>query len=439
MNVVDLPAAHFTHSVVDDDWGSYRYGYSENCSGVVVFSDGIEEFVWDGPDSVRPALFDGFFEIARKIQEPDRAEEKLEELLTGDKLSKFDDDKTVAVGDFPAEFDEEDETADGECVPSENQVDEREVETTDGERVPIGNQIKRDVDSCTYRIEDTESDAAKLYDQPEIDENRTRDKIQRMIDSPPDLPKESGVAAYFAWPTDILTNAESGEFLGYRMSRPPLDNPKHVLDFTEEYPHTESGSSKGLLGSILKGIGIGGDTESGGDPYDVSLALAEGVHALHQAGHAIGDFHHSKILIDDNRVMFVDCDDFHISGESVKYDGSDIAPEYAPPMDSEASEEVIQQGDRFALAVHIFRLLMEGYHPFETDEEGPTEELEAMIQKSPFPYRVPDSEYLRAPEDAPPYDDLPPEIRNLFEICFIEGQQIPEMRPTAGDWVQVLS
>jgi serine/threonine protein phosphatase PrpC len=125
MAVEDLAASHLTHSVVDDNWPCYRYDFSEYCDGVVLFSDGIEEFVWGGKDSVRPSFFQGAFKIARKVETPKDSERKLEELLTSDSFSDLSDDKTVAVVDFGKNNERK---VDEDGVEDEREVDENGVE-----------------------------------------------------------------------------------------------------------------------------------------------------------------------------------------------------------------------------------------------------------------------------------------------------------------------
>lgn len=100
MAVEDLSASHLTHSVVDNEWPCYRYGLVEECEGVILFSDGIEEFVWGGLDSVRPSFFDGAFKIAREIPDQIEAKNKLKGLLSTNKFERLSDDKTVAVVDL---------------------------------------------------------------------------------------------------------------------------------------------------------------------------------------------------------------------------------------------------------------------------------------------------------------------------------------------------
>lgn len=419
MDVVDLPASNITHPLVQDEWPSYRHGFVESCSGVVVFTDGVEEFVWDGLESVRPGFFDGVFEIAREIQHPEDASEKLEELLTSEEFNRFSDDKTVAVGDLPSNL----------GVVG--------VKADSGEEVSLGDQIKRETAPSTYRIDDSESDAAKLFESTDVDKKSLRAKIEEMIQHPPEVPADSGENLSFAWPNNVLESDESGEFLGYQMSLPVLQDATDVLSFAQEYSSRETESATGVLQTLLNSIGIAGST-SEDRRYTVALALAEGVDALHRVGYAIGNFHHSKILVDGTNVVFVDCDEFHIGTETELMKDNNGAPVYVPPTD-EATIEVVQQSDRFALAVHIFQLLMDGYHPFQaTGSEALECRSEAMIRENPFPYRAPDAEYLSPPEDTPSYAELPPEIRDLFEVCFIEGIQVPEMRPPASKWIDVL-
>ena len=421
MAMVDLAASHITYPLVDDEWPSYRYGFTKSCDGVVIFSDGVEEFVWDDLESVRPEFFDGVFEITNKIKHPESASQKLEELLESEKFKKLSDDKTVAVADVPPNFGLEG------------------LKTGSGDKVSLEESINQDENSHTYRLDSSPSDAAKIYEISDSEQILSRDKTQEMIENPPKIQNELYNPPSFAWPIDTLEHSASGAVVGYRMNLPQFEELEDILEFSMKYTVPESNTSNGLFETLLMQIGLQDEEDSNDDRYDIALSLAEGVNALHQNGYAIGDFHHSGIFVHNNRVIFTDCADYYIEKASESFNNGVFSTRYMPPTDKMESIESIRHGDRFALSVHIFQLLMKGYHPFDAAGEAAAEgDFGEKIVENPFPYRSSNTDYLSPRKEAPPFSELPPDLQDLFELCFIEGKQIPEVRPTAQEWVKAL-
>ena len=111
----------------------------------------------------------------------------------------------------------------------------------------------------------------------------------------------------------------------------------------------------------------------------------------------------------------------------------------------------------FALAVHIFCLLMNGCHPFACakrvngnlyDTMGQMREnsnRNSVVAPQPidnikvgyFPF-FHHKDNITVPVYAPLFDDLPEDIRLLFIKTFVEGYKKPEQRATTDEWIQVL-
>ena len=45
---------------------------------------------------------------------------------------------------------------------------------------------------------------------------------------------------------------------------------------------------------------------------------------------------------------------------------------------------------------------------------------------------------IKPPDYAPPFEIIPPNIRDLFIRCFVDGYKNPMERPTAIDWFDAL-
>jgi DNA-binding helix-hairpin-helix protein with protein kinase domain len=99
----------------------------------------------------------------------------------------------------------------------------------------------------------------------------------------------------------------------------------------------------------------------------------------------------------------------------------------------------IKEADRFGLGVHMFQFLMEVYHPFIAGGSGAmTSDYVDLIRENPFPYDA-DNPNIRPHEDAPNYDQLPEEIKQLFSECFHPGGKLSLSRPTPEEWIETLT
>lgn len=107
----------------------------------------------------------------------------------------------------------------------------------------------------------------------------------------------------------------------------------------------------------------------------VAMNIAAVVSSLHELGHVVGDLNPNNILVDTKscKVAFVDTDSYHIrSKQGTLYPCVVATPEFAAPelqgvdfQKLEKNKSVFNTNtDNFSLAILIFRLLMNGVHPF---------------------------------------------------------------------------
>jgi serine/threonine protein kinase len=96
-----------------------------------------------------------------------------------------------------------------------------------------------------------------------------------------------------------------------------------------------------------------------------------------------------------------------------------------------------KESDLFCLAVHIFKLLMNGIDPFrgvKSDATGSTASPfvgNDAIERNAYVFREgnqPSAVFC------PPIESLPPEILSLLGKTFIDGRTDPSLRPTAETW-----
>ncbi len=177
-----------------------------------------------------------------------------------------------------------------------------------------------------------------------------------------------------------------------------------------------------------------------------ALKIAVLVSIIHKNGHRIGDLNDRNILISrEAKVALIDCDSFQVTDASKHstYQTKVGTPEYLPP-------ELARKGalntpvdrlysDRFALAILIFRLLMDGVHPFQSKgfRVRNANNTADKIQLGYFPYTG-NVDGVIPPLFAPPYSRLPVGVQALFHRCFVSGHKDPRRRPAAEEWVNLL-
>ena len=177
-----------------------------------------------------------------------------------------------------------------------------------------------------------------------------------------------------------------------------------------------------------------------------ALKISVLVSIIHKNGHRIGDLNDRNILISrEAKIALIDCDSIQVTdaSEHNTYQTKVGTPEYLPP-------ELARKGvlntpvdrlysDRFALAILIFRLLMDGVHPFQSKgfRVRNANNTADKIQLGYFPYTG-NVEGVIPPLFAPPYSRLPVGVQALFHRCFVSGHKDPRRRPAAEEWVNLL-
>ena len=251
-------------------------------------------------------------------------------------------------------------------------------------------------------------------------------KLQIMVAHPPVNPTEHLNHPSIAWPTELLRDTATNQLVGFVMPRV-----RQMLPLSEVY-NPRARRQKLPLFSYR---------------YLVRTArnLCAAVQAVHQAGYVIGDLNESNVLVSDQAlVTLVDADSFQVRDPEtgVVYRSLVGKPEYTPPElqgCSFADVDRQPEHDAFALAVLIFRLLMEGFHPFDGVYRGRGEppEMGARIRNGYFPYARSRTGIEPSPL-APPFEMLHPDLQALFVRCFAEGHRNRSVRPRVEDWLEAL-
>lgn len=245
-------------------------------------------------------------------------------------------------------------------------------------------------------------------------------------------PPSREIFSQIAWPVDLVYDL-NGAFQGFVMLR---FNVTDGLNDIYAYPPKKNISYKAKV--IIA--------------QNICAVISE----IHKAGFIFGDFNPKNIGIDLNtcHVAFFDTDSYHIVDGprtyrcKVCWDGY-VAPELlkkCEPYKTDAYARAplptfTRETDNFALAIHIFRLLMNGYTPFNGIRED-----ESVSTASPGTgnQAIKRDNYCFKPGNkpqavaVPPLSALPKEIADLFTRAFISGRIDPARRPTAVEWHKAL-
>src|SRR5262249_47467605 len=93
--------------------------------------------------------------------------------------------------------------------------------------------------------------------------------------------------------------------------------------------------------------------------------------------------------------------------------------------------------DRFALATLLFKLLVEGTHPFDGVCYASEVPIEERIKAGWFPHSGRPCPCKPKPL-APPFEILDPALQQLFLNAFEHGADAPHLRPTPLMWQNAL-
>lgn len=319
------------------------------------------------------------------------------------------------------------------------------------------NRIARGGEGSIYPIQNQNTMVVKIF-KPEKRTANREEKLKAMVKtklSTTDLDQ-------VVWPLDVVY--EQGAFVGYVM--PKLNNTDSLITLY----------SSGTVGK-----------------YDLrhrlltAINLCYAIQTVHHMGQVCGDLNPQNICVnldekDTSRnfhVTLVDTDSYHYTAEGKTYRcevglSEYLAPELQEKLSGGLSLRDIplptytKETDLFALAVHIFTLLMNGCHPFacarkvKNPRENSIEQRTGtssgtMRQMDPyflknsvaapqpnenmkngfFPFYQ-QREGLTIPVYAPDFDTLPDSLRILFVRTFVDGFKDPTKRADSGEWIAAL-
>ena len=284
-------------------------------------------------------------------------------------------------------------------------------------------------EGTVYNLPDHPELVAKIYHQDKRT-RRTFRKLEVMIEYFPVKGDPDSGHLYVAWPQGIIYDGHGGEAVGFLMPR--VEKKNSLLDYYN--PRVRS---------------LNAPQVNYRDLCSTARSLATALAELNGRGYVVGDINESNAHItDDEHVTLIDADSFQVRDHGVS--PADVyhclvgKPDYTPPELQGANFEVEERNvnhDRFALAVVIYQILMEGGHPFSGVYEGEGEppQREDSISEGYFLYsqsRMVPLESL--PRDRILWESLDDRLRSLFTRCFDEGHSVPESRPSPREWADAL-
>jgi DNA-binding helix-hairpin-helix protein with protein kinase domain len=292
-------------------------------------------------------------------------------------------------------------------------------------RVRLDRRVGGGGEAEVYQLRGRSKVLAKVYRAPPSPDYRT--KLEWMMQHPPTLSRRTQHVA-IAWPTGLLFDGTM-DLVGFLM--PGVDAGLPLI--TAFNPRRRAKALPRFDRRLA---------------FQAAHNLAQIVGDLHAAGYVVGDLNESNVLVTENaRISLIDIDSFQVriptAGTVVTYRSLVGKPEYTPPELQGVNFRSVDRSDehdRFALAVLIFQLLMEGNHPFSVQWRGtgdpPT--LERAIREGMYPY-APTTHPIQVPPGAPGIETLDVATADLFRQCFVTGHTRPDARPTGHAWASALA
>lgn len=259
------------------------------------------------------------------------------------------------------------------------------------------------------------------------------ERLRVMVAQPPDGWLEApGGHVTMAWPADVVYDGDN--FAGFLM--PYLE----LSDTVELHRVTNPTDRRSAVGSTDW-------IHSFSWRYAVRAAanLAQATWTLHDADVVIGDFNERNIRVTrDARVTLLDCDSMQVSDRvtGARYLCRVGRPEFTAPELLHADWKTTVRNpssDLFALAIHVYQILLEGEHPFRGVWQGSGDKpsVTDLAPQGMWAYR--DGGMLRPRPSAISIEILPRAIRKMFQSAFELGALDPDARPSAEDWHEALA
>ena len=289
--------------------------------------------------------------------------------------------------------------------------------------ITLGRELGAGGEGAVFDIRDQPDVVVKIY-HPERRTSNVFKKLELMIQYPPRAEDEHSGHLYVAWPKHLIYDSADNA-IGFAM---PKVNKKNSL-FDYYNPSRRKKNAQHVNYASL---------------CNVAQSLAKSLDELHGRGYVVGDINESNAyIVEDDYVTLIDSDSFQVKDYQTTpntiYRCIVGKPEYTPPELQGMSFKTTDRApfhDRFALAVAIYQLLMEGSHPFRGIYQGAGEppKVEAYISRGYFLHSKSRNVPLSPTPASVPWDSLHSNIKELFIRCFDKGHTNPQSRPEPKEW-----
>lgn len=286
-----------------------------------------------------------------------------------------------------------------------------------GNYVVLTSELARGGQGAVYRVAQRDDVVCKIFDFYE-NAKAAEPKVLAMIAAPPDDPTRANGHVSIAWPTALVRDS-FGRCVGFLM--PLVAESVPVENYFRHSTRNNLPFKPGLK-----------------EVYRIVRNTAAIFSAMHKKGYVVGDVNPRNILVrKDAMCAIIDCDSMQVPVSNTKpflctvYVAELTAPEL---LKADLNKTVrTTDSELFSIAVLFFKLMMEGFHPFQGIPIG--NELVSDVQienmrRGIFPY-LPNADYTIA-KVSPTFDCLSPTIQDLFRRAFT----MPGNRPSADEWYE---
>lgn len=317
------------------------------------------------------------------------------------------------------------------------------LQSKTGKQYKLIKQLGKGGEGTVYTTSDPNL-VIKVYHPNKVTKEIER-KLLCMLQHPID-PMAGIGKLLIAWPQDVVY--QNNTFVGYAMpfvkDTHPIyivcrNNEKHVRDCHEVFPNYD------WRYSLM-----------------VAYHLAWAVAYIHKHGYVIGDMNSNNIVVHgDGTITILDVDSFDITDPVTKEHFPctvGICEFLAPELQGRnlKTARFSKETDEFALAVHIFILLMNNYHPFTMRDVSAGESFSGNVHTLAKPKQsIPQDQkminivngncpYIRSipgygiPLGAPRFQMLPGRIQTCFRKTFYYTEtnavQQSKLRTNAEIW-----
>jgi DNA-binding helix-hairpin-helix protein with protein kinase domain len=288
-----------------------------------------------------------------------------------------------------------------------------------GRAIALGKVLGSGGEGAVFEIGGDPRVVAKIYHRPVTPEKA--DKLRSMA-----ALASTDLTAFASWPLEVLHNGKSDQVAGIVLPRVKDHDEIHTLYSPAqrklEYPDKDW--------SFL---------------LHAAMNCAAAFDAIHAKSHVIGDVNQGNVLVSQRGTVFlIDCDSFQVNAGGRLFLCEVGVPQYTPPELQGHSFRGVRRTanhDRFGLALLIFHLLFMGRHPFAGRFQGSGDmPIEQAIAEYRYAFSHGAAALLMAPPPLTlPLEQIAPELSELFERAFVRGSELPDARPTAGQWHAALT